>query len=352
MAQKPIKKIMNSRERVFAHCNGQPVDHLPLMPITMQFACEQIGARYRDYCTDYRVLVRGQIYTAQTFGFDYVNTMSDPAREAADCGAVVAHFDEQPVALVEEQALLADPTQLARLKIPDPLGGGRMHNGIAALALLKEQIGREKIIEGWVEGPIAEAADLRGINTLMTDFYDDPVFVRDLFAFVVEMELRFARAQVQAGADVIGIGDAAASLVGPDIYEEFVWPYEKQMVDGIHALGARTRLHICGNTRRLVAAMGRLGCHIVDIDSLTPLPLARAQMPDQIILGNLNPVATLRNSSPEIISAAAAECHRAAGQRFIVGAGCEVPRDTPPENLHALCAYARQANLLLNPVIP
>ena len=198
---------MNSRERVFAHFNGQPVDHLPLMPITMQFACQQIGAKYRDYCTDYRVLVRGQIQVAQTFGFDYVNTMSDPAREAADCGALVQYFDEQPVALAEDRALLADPTHLARLKIPDPLGGGRMHNGIQALALLKEQIGQEKIIEGWVEGPIAEAADLRGINTLMTDFYDDPVFVRDLFAFVVEMELRFAREQVKAGADVIGIGD-------------------------------------------------------------------------------------------------------------------------------------------------
>lgn len=336
--------IMNSRERVFAHLNGQPVDHLPLMPITMQFACNQIGAKYRDYCTDYRVLVRGQIHTAQAFGFDYVNTMSDPAREAADCGAVVEYFDGQPVAIVEERALLADMTQLARLKMPDPLGGGRMHNGIKALALFKEHIGRDKIIEGWVEGPIAEAANLRGINTLMTDFFDAPAFVRDLFSFVVAMELRFPREQVKAGADIVGIGDAAASLVGPDIYKEFVWPYEKQLVDGIHALGARTRLHICGNTRHLVAAMGRLGCTIVEVDSLTPMALARGQMPQQIILGNLNPVVMLRNGSPEAITEAVTECHRDAGARFIVGAGCEIPRDTPAANLQALCDYARRSS--------
>jgi hypothetical protein len=61
---------MNSRERVFAHLNGQPVDHLPLLPITMQFACQQIGVKYRDYCTDYRVQVQGQIHTAQAFGLD------------------------------------------------------------------------------------------------------------------------------------------------------------------------------------------------------------------------------------------------------------------------------------------
>jgi len=333
---------MTSRERILAHLAGQPVDHLPLMPITMMFACDQINATYRDYCTDYRVLVEGQIRTTEKFGFDYVNTMSDPAREAADCGAKVEYFDNQPVAIIEDQALLAEKTALARLKTPDPLGGGRMTNGIKALALFKEKVGQEKIIEGWVEGPIAEAADLRGINTVMTDFFDDPAFVRDLFEFVVEMELRFAQEQIKAGADIIGIGDAAASLVGPQIYREFVLPYEKKLVDGIHAFGGRTHLHICGNTRRILGGMGKLGCHIVDLDSLSPLSEARQQMgASQVLLGNLNPVTTLRNGSPEIVTNAIAECHKQAGARYIVGAGCEVPRDTPPENLRALCEYAR-----------
>ena len=75
---------MNGRERILAHLEGRPVDRLPVMPITMQFACDLIGAKYRDYETDYRVLVEGQVRVAEQFGFDYVNTMSDPAREAAD----------------------------------------------------------------------------------------------------------------------------------------------------------------------------------------------------------------------------------------------------------------------------
>jgi len=332
---------MTSRERVLAHLAGGPVDRLPVMPITMMFACAQIGARYRDYCTDYRVLVEGQLRTAETFGFDYLNTMSDPAREAADCGAVVQYFDNQPVAIVEEQALLADKSKLVSLRMPDPLGGGRMTNGIRALELFRERSGGEKVIEGWIEGPIAEAADLRGINTLMMDFFDDPAFVRDLFAFVVELELGFAREQIKAGADIIGVGDAAASLVGPQIYEEFVWPYEKKLVDGVHALGGKVRLHICGNTRCILAGMGRLGCDIVDLDSLAPMAEARQQMgPGAVLLGNLNPVTVLRNGDPAGVMAAIADCHRQAGPRFVVGAGCEVPRDTPPANLRALCAYA------------
>src|SRR5262250_1270905 len=117
---------MTSRQRVLSHLAGEPVDRLPLMPITMMFACDLIGARYRDYCTDYRVLAEGQIRAAEAFGFDYVNTMSDPACEAADCGAKVEYFENQPVAIVEDQALLAEKTKLASLKIPHPLGGRRM----------------------------------------------------------------------------------------------------------------------------------------------------------------------------------------------------------------------------------
>ncbi len=333
---------MKGCDRVLAHLAGKPVDCLPLMPITMMFATDQLGRPYREYATDYRVLVEAQILTAERFDFDYVSCISDPAREAADCGAAVAFFDNQPPALVEDQARLADKKDLAHLRVPDPLAGGRMQDRVQAAGLFREKVGGDKLIEGWIEGPCAEAADLRGINALMTDFFDDPGFVRDLFAFVVEMELRFARAQVAAGVDLIGVGDAAASLVGPQLYQDFVWPYERKLVDGLHQMGTRARLHICGNTRRLLGGMGRLGCEIVDLDYPSPLAEGRAQMgPDQVLLGNLNPVRVLRDGSPEGVTKAIRECHAQAGARYIVGAGCEVPRDTPVANVRALCDYAR-----------
>ena len=109
----------------------------------------------------------------------------------------------------------------------------------------------------------------------MIDFIDDPPFVRDLFDFVLEMALRFGKAQVEAGADLIGVGDAAASLVGPQMYEEFVLPYEKRLVDGLHAMGVKVRLHICGNIRRILPGIATLGCDMVDIDWMVPMEQAR-----------------------------------------------------------------------------
>jgi len=322
--------------------DGQPVDRLPLMPITMMFAADQLGVKYGEYATDYRVLVEAQIATAEKFDFDYVSCISDPAREAADCGATIQYFDDQPPAIDETRALLAEKTTLAGLKVPDPTGGRRMHDRVRAAALLKERVGGEKLIEGWIEGPCAEAADLRGINALMMDFYDDPAFVGDLFDFVLEMEIRFARAQVEAGVDFIGIGDAAASLVGPQIYDQFVRPYEQKMVDALHAMGTRVRMHICGNTTRILPGIGSLGCEMVDLDWMVPVSQARSEMgPDQVLAGNIDPVAVLKNGTPESITAAIAECHRHAGPRYVVAAGCEVPRNTPEENVRALCDYAR-----------
>jgi MtaA/CmuA family methyltransferase len=333
---------LTGHDRILAVLAGSPADSLPLMPITMMFAADQIGAPYGKYATDHRVLVEGQIRTAEKFDFDYVSSISDPGREAADCGAAVQFFDNQPPAVDEVRSLLADKSVLRRLEVPDSTGSGRMHDRVQAAALFRQRVGGQKLIEGWIEGPCAEAADLRGINRLMTDFYDDPAFVRDLFDFTLAMGMEFARAQVDAGVDLIGVGDAAASLVGPKIYEEFVLPHEKKLVAGLHAMGTRVRLHICGNIRRILPAVGSLGCDMADIDSMVPLDQARREMgPAAVLAGNLGPVKTLRNGTPEAVTAAVAECHRQAGPRYIVAAGCEVPRDTPEANVRALAAYAR-----------
>jgi len=333
---------MNSRERVLAFLKGQPVDRLPQMPVVMMLCADQVGVKYGRYVKDPQVLADAQIATAEAYGLDIVSNMSDPAREACDCGARVEFYEDQPAAIIETAALLADKATLVRLATPDPLGGGRMHDSVKSLEIMKQRVGQDKIVMGWVEGPCAEAADLRGINTLMLDVYDDPDFVRELFDFTLEMALRYGQAQVDAGADIIGVGDAAASLLGPKFYEELVWPYEKRLVDGLQAMGTQVRLHICGRTSAIVDGMGRLGCEIVDLDYFTPVSLAREVMgSDQVLLGNIDPVRDLRNSTPDAVTAAIAACHQQAGDRYIVGAGCEIPRDTPEENVRALTEYAR-----------
>ncbi len=334
---------MYSRERVLNLIDGKPVDHPPAMPITMMWAADLIGAKYHDYATRAEVQAAGQGAAANQFGFDHVSVISDPCCEAADLGADIFYPPDAPPAIVEQDALLADPAALGRLRVPDPhRPGSRMANRLAAAHLLRRQFGDTHLIEGWVEGPCAESADLRGLNTIMMDYYDDPDFIHALADFTVKVALRFATAQIEAGADIIGVGDAAASLINRELYDKFVLPHEKRLVDGIHAAGGRVRLHICGRTQHLTDAMATLGCEIVDLDSMLDLRAARAAMGGrQVLLGNVHTVNVVRNGTPQDVRRSLAKCRADAGPAWIAGAGCEVPRHSPAENVRCFAQMAR-----------
>lgn len=334
---------MNGRERILGLLENRPVDSVPCMPITMQFAARLAGVPYRRYAFDYRALAAAQVQVAETFDFDHVSVISDPAREASDLGASIVAAEDAPPAMDGAHPLLDDRKALMSIADRADVCGPRMSDRLAAVEALKTSISGSKLIEGWIEGPCAEAADLRGMNNLMTDFSDDPAFVQDLFEFVTALEIGFARRQVAAGADIIGIGDAAASLVGPRLYGALALPYERRMVEAIHGFGALVRLHICGNTSRILGAMATTGADIIDLDYPSSVARARAEMgPQQALLGNIDPVRVLQDLDPVEVYAAIEACHGDAGERYIVGAGCEAPVATPEANMRALVRYARE----------
>lgn len=333
---------MTSTERTFNTFNNKPVDRLPVQPIVMTYAGRWAGIPYGEYVQDHRKMVEAQLRMVEDFAFDIIQLISDPAREAADCGATVKWFQDQPPAIDEENALLAEKSALLKLKQPDPLGGGRMHDRVLGAAYAREKVGDAVPVLGWIEGPVAQSSDLRGINRVMLDFLDDPGFVVDLFEFVTEMEIAFAKAQIQAGAQIIGIGDAAASLINDSLYREFALPYERREVEAIREMGAYTRLHICGNATHHLEAMRELGVDMVDIDCLTDISQVREKMGDEVtVMGNLDPVSVLKNGTPEDVWTSMKKCHGVVGEKFIVGPGCEVAPGTPEENLRVLMEYAR-----------
>jgi len=333
---------MTSLERTLATVRGETPDRLAAMPIFMIWAAQNLGRSYADYVRDYRVLVEAQLRLLHEFPLDTVQTISDAWREAADCGTELVYYDDSPPACREH--LLADKGAFARLRRPDPLGGGRMTDRVRACAALGERVGGDVPILGWVEGPIAEGADLRGMNAMMLDLVDDPAFVEELFDWIAELEIAFARAQIEAGADVIGMGDAAASLIGPGFYERYVLPREQRIFAAVHEAGALARLHICGDTNGLLPLLGRTGADIVDLDYPVDLEAARRHLGPQLtILGNFDPVRALQRATPEAVFAACRRCHRQAGPPYIVGPGCEVPPGTPRANIEAMFNYAAQA---------
>jgi MtaA/CmuA family methyltransferase len=327
---------MNSYERYFAVIKNQKVDFLPRIPILMQFAAEHIGENYETFASDYRVLVRANLECAQQFGMDQVSAISDPYRETHGFGGeVVFHKDGPPSC---PHPPLLDTKDFSALKQPEPLKDERMLDRVKAIVAFKQETAANYSVMGWIEGPAAEAADLRGVNNFLIDLIDDENYSCELMDLCTKVGIDFALAQIHAGADTIGIGDAVASQLSPKIYNRLVQPREKQMVDAIHQAGGLVRLHICGNITHLLPGIAQLGVDILDVDHMVDMALVRKAVGKKVALaGNLDPVGAVMESSPEKIRESVRKVYQQVGDPYMVAAGCEVPARTPAENLKALC---------------
>lgn len=328
---------MNSYERYRAVLNGEAADILPRLPILMAFAAHQIGSNYGRFASDYRVLAEANLKCAERFGFDQLSAISDPYRETEGFGAVI-EFPEDAVPRCVEPPLAGDP-DMRRLREPDPYRSVRMRDRLDAIELMRREAGLSYSVMGWIEGPAAEAADLRGVTNFLMDLMTDPGYAGDLMDRCVEAGITFAGAQLAMGADTIGIGDAIASQVSPETYAELIFPREKQLAEAIHRAGGLVRLHICGNTTHLLPWFAQLGCDVVDLDWQVDLCEARRILgTGQAMVMNIDPVREVMESTPEAIQKAARQLYAAAGNRLMIGAGCEIPPGTPDEHLAALCA--------------
>ena len=295
---------MTSKERIYATLAGESVDRVAVTPIFMAWAAHFIGRTYRDYYLDGDVLVDAQIALTRVFGIDQVSAISDPWREASAYG-MQFEYPEHGVGKPAD-TLLKGQDDLAKLDGVDMRKAKRTKQRIASVRRMAKEIGDTYSVLGWVEGPFAEYADLRGVEATMLDLIDRPDYFRQAGEAIIQNEIKFAVAQVKAGADMIGVGDAAASLISPDAYREFVLPLEKKLFDAIHQAGAAVKLHICGNIRNHVAFMAQSGADIIDVDWMVPVDRARELAgPDVTLCGNFDPVAVLLQGTPEKIAEAA-----------------------------------------------
>ena len=326
---------MTPRQRYKALLEGDAFDFHPRIPIAMQFAAEYIGSNYRAFASDHKVLVEANLRCAEDFGFDQVSCISDPYRETAGLGGeIVFHDNAVPEC---RKPPLEDVSEANQLEIPDPESSPRMQDRLEAVRLYRKCSENHYSILGWVEGPAALAGDVRGLSDFLMDLLEEPEECERLLEICTETSIRFARAQIAAGADTIGVGDAICSQISGQTYQNMIQPFQRQLFEAIHRAGARIRLHICGQTRHLWNGLAALAFDIMDCDHMVDLAAARQALPDVVLAGNHDPVADILRGNPESIRSKTRTSRSLSGRRFMVNAGCEIPSGTPAANLKALC---------------
>ena len=326
---------MNSLQRTQDFINGLTVDRPPFHPILMRFAAKYVGVKYKDFCLNYKCKCETNIRCASDFSYDWVHVMSDAYVEASAYGTKLI-YPEDNLPHVTEYLIkeIADIDKLSVIRVNDH---SRLKNQVEEIREFSRLVGKTQFICGWVEGPLAEYCDIRDLSAACMDMYEYPEKLKLALNIMTESAADFITAQVKAGAHCIGIGDAVCSLISPELYREFIFPLQKELIDHTHSLNAMVKLHICGNTTAILPDMIKTGADIVDIDHLVTsmgdfMPLFSEK---QVPSGNSDPVSIIRDGSKENIEESVLKCYKATNGRGIVSAGCEITPDTSLENFRA-----------------
>lgn len=327
---------MNKSAAFEALCkNNPPKDRVLFRPILMHFAARQAGKSYAQFASDYKTLVACNLAAMEKFDLDMVGLISDPYRETSAFGARVS-FPAEAVPVCHDP-IVSSTEDLKNLKNPDVYQAPRTKDRILGARLFQNILKGEVPVIGWIEGPLAEACDLAGISNMLMQLMTNTDFTEQLMDICMVTAIDFAKAQIDEGCSIIGIGDAICSQIDPETYRDLVFPRHRELIQQIHTVGAKVKLHICGNITHLLPDIAQLDVDILDIDYQVDLKNAANILgPEVICCGNINPVLIEDRSEKEIYNAVKMLVNDEKSHKFILSAGCEITVNTPPENLMAM----------------
>ena len=314
---------------------GFLTDKILFRPILMQFAANFIGKNYGEFASDYRVLVESNLRCMDEFDLDMLGLISDPYRETSAFGAKIKYVtDGVPRCL---NLIVNSIDDIKNLKNPDVYKAERTLDRIKAGEVLSKKTQGNIPIIGWIEGPLAEACDLGGMENMLMQLMIDPDFANRLMDKCMQTAKDFAKAQIEAGCEIIGMGDAVCSQIDADTYNLYVRDRHKELINYIHGLGGKIKLHICGDTNHLLPSYSEFNLDILDLDWQVDINHARSVLGKKVILaGNINPVFVQNKSRNEVYKASRDLVDKYKNARFILSAGCEISVLTPPEKLKAM----------------
>jgi [methyl-Co(III) methanol-specific corrinoid protein]:coenzyme M methyltransferase len=208
---------------------------------------------------------------------------------------------------------------------------------LEALNLLRREFGDRVVVVGKVMGPWSLSYHMMGVETFLISTIRDRARAQHSLDTLKSVTVAFAKAQMQAGADVICLADhATGGMVSPTMYREMLLPIHQQIITEI---GCPTVLHCCGNTSDRLGLFAETGVDCYHFESQVDIAKAVAITAGKMtLMGNVNnPEVLLQGSSEQVTDA----CHRAIdGGVQILAPECAVPLTTPLDNLRRLVEVA------------
>jgi uroporphyrinogen decarboxylase len=219
-----------------------------------------------------------------------------------------------------------------------------------AIDLVLERAGERLSVHSELFSPFTQLMELFGYQQALMYLLDEPERVKAILEAYTQGAADLGVRQARRGVDSVLISSAfaGAGFISPRQYEQFVLPYEAEVVRRIKTEGVLVYTHTCGDIGDRLELMADTG--IDGIDTLDPPPLgsvdladAKRRIGDRVFFkGNMDPVHTLLEGTPEQVYDDALQRLKigSPGSGYILSSACSVSPRVTPENLAMLVKAA------------
>ena len=221
----------------------------------------------------------------------------------------------------------------------DFLSNHAVRGVLDCITMLKNKYPDVTII-GKVFGPWTLSYDFFGVEDFLMKTREEPDEVKDILNKLSEITVKFADAQIKAGADVITVADhATRDLCSPLSYRDFLIPIHSMLASQIKA---PIMLHICGDTVDRIEYISRTGMASFHFESKVDACRA-VEIADKRIklIGNINNTSTLLFKKPPDVKKEVDYAMNCGVD--IIGPECAVPLITPLENLKEISRVVKES---------
>jgi uroporphyrinogen decarboxylase len=191
-------------------------------------------------------------------------------------------------------------------------------------------------ILAYVPAPFTTAQQLVDQEAFLLGLLTEPEQVKSLLAYATRSIVRFCRAIIGAGGLPILVDPlASGSVISAEHYREFALPSEAEVIRYLHRYDLDVVLHMMAET----------GADLLSIDRIEMADAVAGAGDTCRIIGNYDTSAILL-SDPTTIERAVTEmvsAGRKCRKGFVAATGCEVPVDTPSDNVHAFVRATKHA---------
>ena len=332
--KEPFMKSSDGKTRLINTLNHIPTDKIPWVPFAGVHAGKLKGFTARDILTDGRKLLESLLEVNRLYDPDRQPVLFDLQVEAEILGCDLVWAEDAPPSVAShplaEQKVI--PTQL-----PEP-EDGRLPMILNVMRQMKEKVGEHTALYGLVTGPFTLASHLRGTDIFL-DTIDDPNFVHQLMNFTNQVAQRIAAFYIEAGMDVIAVVDPVTSQVSPKTFVEFLSEPFSAVFDFIRDQQASSAFFVCGDATKNIEAMCQTHPDSIAVDENIDMAAVKP-ITDQyniVLQGNI-PLTTrmlLGNQEDNMKYIIDLMDSLKNHHNLIVSPGCDMPYDTPVENVIA-----------------